>query len=240
MKIKVILALIYFVIFISGCYCQNQEESLIGQWTLKMSDDGDWYPDVLILRSDQKYLIFNDFDFVGFSDTLLKSDIITDDKKAMAFTETGNWRLDLSGRLLIFEGRTFLKENSLFNEYYGKEEGLVLFIKELFADSLVLCLSPNEIQCDKYVRNYNPAKRSDFRPYKELSLKFAGTESRKIEIPLSGFETEIVLSYHLRGYSVELIVTDLKERIIFSDQISPTTDREIRKIPIRGVTKLFT
>jgi hypothetical protein len=50
---KMLLKIILFLLLISNSACsQNSSEKIPGEWTLEISNDGDWYPDVIIFRSD--------------------------------------------------------------------------------------------------------------------------------------------------------------------------------------------
>ena len=238
MTIKVLFSVFWFFLIIFGSKSQTSSESLMGEWLMEISDDGDWYPIIFIFRSDQEYLVFNDLDFVGFLDSPSASDIRMDNDMVTALPERGNWHYDKIENQLILHNRNFVNENSLFNYYYGVDDSLVFFVRNFQNDSLILCTRQDEAYCDKYIKNYRPVKSHDIIYYKERSLKFSGNKNKSIEIPLSGFETEIILEFILEGRENKLILSDKKGREVFYEMISPSVDWQTRKVKIIGVTQL--
>ena len=232
-----LLKIILFLLLISNSACsQNSSEKIPGEWTLEISNDGDWYPDVIIFRSDYKYLVFNDMDFVGMPGTSTEFDIIMDNQTATALTETGKWIYDKAGNQIILADRNFIKENSLFNKYYGKGEKLILKVKKITEKKVVLCYNGN--QCDTYIRNYNPRGDPDLIFYRELTKEFSGTGSQCKEILLSGYETELKLSYDFYENADQLIIEDKSGKELFSTKMTATNGRRTKELPLRGITKL--
>jgi len=226
-----------FLLLVSDSACsQNSFEKMLGEWTLEMSIDGDWYPDIIIFRSDNKYLVFNDIDFIGMPGTTTKFDIIMDNQTATALTETGKWVYDKAGNHIILADRIFIKENSLFNDYYGKGEKLILMVKNITDENMVLCFDENK--CDTYRRNYNPRGDSGMIFYRELIEVFTGTGSQTKEILLSGYETELQLSYDFYMDAGQLIIEDKRGIELFSKEMTATNGRRTKEISLRGITKL--
>lgn len=238
MTIRVIFSAFWFYLMIFNCKSQTSSESLFGEWLMEVSDDGDWHPFVFIFRSDQEYLVYNDLDFVGFLDSPSSSSIRMDNDQVTAMPERGSWNHDSIENQLVLFNRNFVNENSLFNYYYGVDDSLVFFVRNFQNDSLVLCTRKDEAYCDKYIKNYRPVKRSDIIFYEERSLKFSGNNNRRIEIPLSGYETEIILEYTLEGKEQELFFSDKQGREVYSEMISPAAIWQKRKFQIKGVTQL--
>lgn len=79
---------------VNACVQNNFTDKMHGEWTIEITEDGDWYPDIIIFRTDWNYLVFNDLDFNGMPDTNEAYDIITDQNEAIALTEIGIWGYD--------------------------------------------------------------------------------------------------------------------------------------------------
>lgn len=233
-----ILKIALFLLLVNhSAYSQDSSDKILGEWTLEMSDDGDWYPDVIIFRSDNKYLVFNDMDFIGMPGTSTKFDIIMDNQTATALTETGKWTYDQTCNQIILTNRNFIKENSLFNDYYGKGKILSLEVKNITDKKVVLCYDKN--YCDTYIKNYNSRGDSGMISYRELTKEFTGTGSQSKEILLSGYETELKLSYDFYEKADHLIIEDKSGKELFSTEMTATNRRRAKEIPLRGITKLM-
>lgn len=235
---KKLLKLILFITLISNSACsQNSSNVMHGKWTLEMSNDGDWYPDIIIFKSDNKYLVYNDMDFVGMPNITTEYDIITDIQTATALTETGNWIYNSSANQIILSERNFIKEKSLFNDYYGKGETLVFEVKNITDKKVILCSKGNK--CDTYIKNYNPRDASNITFYRELKEEYTGTNNQTQEILLSGYETELNLSYEFFKESDELIIEDRSGKVLFSTEMVTTDEVQTVEIDLRGVTQLI-
>ena len=237
LKIKFIIYLI-FILCNSSC-SQHSSDKILGEWMVEISDDGDWLPDVIIFRSDNKYLIFNDLDFVWMiDDTLPEFSILMDERGAVtALTETGSWIYNESSNQIILTERNFIKENSLFNEYYGKGDKLIFEVKNITFDSLDICY--REKKCDTYIKNYNPGGNRDMMFYREQVESYIGNGSQENDIYLSGYETELKISYNFFEEADQLTVTDKNGKELFSTKMESTNERIEKEISIRGVTNLI-
>lgn len=236
MKFKQTLTLYLFLICNIAC-SQESQFSLLGEWTLEISADGDWQPDVIVFRSDNHYFVFNDFDFEGLPGNSNRSDIIFDNGMVTALTEFGKWEYDKDSKQIFLFDRDFVKQNSLFNSYYGKDEPLILNVEKRDTNQLTLCKT--EKLCDSYHRNYSPGNYSERVFYSELSEEFVGQGSQIREINLSGLETELTLSYDLPENEDYLSIEDSNENIIFKTENYTLTDKGETEVSLKGVTTLI-
>lgn len=232
-----ILKIILFMLLIShGACSRTSSYKMFGEWTIEICKYGDWYPILIIFRSDNKYLVFNDRDFTGILDTTAQFNIITDDQTVTALIETGRWTYDRAGNQLLLTDRNFIKEYSMFNdnEYYGRGEKLILKVKHLTDEKVVLCFDG---RCDTYFRNYSPRGFRDIF-YRELTEEFTGIGSQTKEIQLSAYETELKLSYDFGKDADQLIIEDRSGRQLFATGMIPTNGKRTQEISLRGITKL--
>lgn len=237
-KIKLIVYMI-FLLCNSSC-SQNVSEKILGEWMIENSYDCEWTSDLIIFRSDNKYLIYNDFDFVAIIDenTLPEFSILMDERGSVtALTETGSWIYNQSTNQIILTERNFIKKISFFNEYYGKGDKLIFEVRNITFDSLDIC--DREKKCNTYIKNYNPRSNWIRIFYREQVESYIGKGSQEKIIYLSGYETELKISYNFFEEADQLTVTDKNGKKLFTTEMVTTSGRRTKEVTLRGVTELI-
>ena len=229
--------IVLFIVLVNNSACsQNFPEKIAGEWLLKTNYEA---PDLIIFRSDNKYFVYNDMDFMGTPNNTKPYEIVFDNKAVTAMTETGEWHYHQSMNQIILTNRNFIKKASEFNSYYGKEGKLVFKVKSLKNNELIICSEIKENSCDTYIRNANLTGDNNITFYQEITDNYTGTGSQKKEILLSGYETELKLSYDFYKEADQLTVTDKNGKELFSTKMESTNERIEKEISIRGVTNLI-
>ena len=208
---------------------------MVGEWLLKTSYEA---PDLIIFRSDNKYFVYNDMDFMGRPGNTAKYEIVFDNKATTALTETGKWYYNPVDSGITLTDRNFIKEVSEFNSYYGKKESLVFKVKKMSNEELTLCLTDKKNKCDTYIMNANFTGDPNKTFYQEQTEDYEGTGSQTKEISLSGYETELKLSYEFYKEANQLTITDKSGKELFATEMMSTNGTKTVEIPLRGVTKL--
>ncbi len=237
MKLMYKIILSTLLIYNSAC-SQPIKENLVGSWF--RSCDVCEFNDLIILRSDHKYFVYNpnSADIGSFELTgELKSNDIRIDGAYTAISEKGIWDYDTSTKDLVFTERSILEEWTDFSEVYGKSKELKFYLKELTENEIELCNKEGkQLLCEKYERNNSENDSITF--YKEVTEDFTGTGSQVKEILLSGYETELKLSYEFYKEPDELIIEDRSGKVLFTTNMVSTSERKTMELSLRGVTKL--
>lgn len=229
---RLVFKIILFILLISNSACsQSEEKRLHGSWFLVC--DVCEFNDLIILRSDYKYFIYNpnSADIGSFEQTgELKSNDIRIDGAYTAMSEKGIWNYNPSTKELILKERNILDEWTDFSEAYGRAKELTFYLKQLSEDEMELCFNKEGKQlCEKYERN---------NKYHEIIEAYSGSGSQTKEIVLSGYETELKLTYDFYKESDQLIIEDRSGKRLFSTDMIATNGRRIAEVPLRGATRL--
>lgn len=209
---------------------------LKGEWLLSPEYD---QADLIIFRSDNVYLIYNELDYEGLEPEKHQYNVCFDDNiTRTAIVETGKWSYNNSSQELILTNRNFIKEHSEFNNLYGKGNKLTFFVKELADNKLNLCSVEKENSCDIYINNANYSGNKDKVFYKEVSKKISDTGNQVKEILLSGYETELRLTYEFSKGPDRLTIEDKNGRVLFSADTITASERKTAEIPLKGITRL--
>lgn len=245
---KTIQKILLLALLISAdAYKKGVDKLLVGEWTLELANSCDT-PDLIIFRSDNKYLIFNDMDFVGMEETdeFDKSNVHFDIEGVVtALVETGNWVYEPITRELTLSGREFLKKYSLFSNFHGKEARLLFKIEGITDKELILRSLNASGSCDGYIKNYNPnpnrckAIIGDIIFYKDVAKIYSGIGTTTTDLFLSGYETELKLNYQLQKSPGKIVLENRKGEELFSTEMEITNGVQTKQIPLRGVTRLI-
>ena len=103
---------------------------------------------------------------------------------------------------------------------------------------MTICSEVKENNCDTYIRNANLTKDNNKTFYRELTDNYTGTGSQEKEVFLSGYETELKLSYDFYKEADQLTITDKSGEELFSTEMIATNGRKTKEITLRGVTQL--
>ena len=193
--------------------------------------------DVIIFRSDNTYLLYDELDYEALEPEKYKYNIFFDDGiLRTAFVESGNWSYNASNNQIILTNRNFIKENSEFSGSHSKEKALAFGLKKLTDKELVLCSVEKENLCDTYIRNPNYTKNENRVFYQEVTEAYSGTGNQTKEILLSGYETELKVNYEFNKQTDQLIIEDRSGKQLITATTAATNGKE--EITLRGVTKL--
>jgi hypothetical protein len=229
---KIIVKVVLFVLFVSNVACsQAKEEKLAGSWSLVC--DFCEFEDMIILRADNKYFIYNpqnaDIGSLEMYGKLRVNDLIIDSSYT-SLVEKGVWRYNSSTQELTLTERNILGEWTSFSETYGKSSELKLKLGFVSESIIELCnAEKRDFLCEKYQKGDR---------YKELSEEFTGTGSQEKEILLSGYETRLKLSYELYKEADQLTIMDGEGKELFVIEMNTTNGIRSREIPLKGVTRL--
>lgn len=239
---KAIIKIALFVLLASNSACsQSKEEKLLGGWFLICGDCE--YQDIIIFRSDYKYFVYNPVgaDIGSFEASgELKSNDIRIDGAYTSMTEKGTWAYDPSGKELILSERTVLESwEGFFSGLFEKSSKLRFHLKQLSEKEMEFCFDKKGKQiCSTYQKDdYIPDDGSKTF-YQELTEDYTGTGSQEKEILLSGYETELRLSYEFYKEADQLTITDKSGKELFATEMTATDGRRTKEIPLRGVTRL--
>jgi hypothetical protein len=223
----------------STACCQAVEENLVGMWYLNTNYE---FPDLIIFRPDHQYFVYNSnsvsTESLGLREDL-KSDDICIDGAYTSMTEKGTWSYNQPTKVLILKERNILEKSTDFCDSYGKSRELKFHVKQITQDKIKLCFDDQGIlYCDEYERIWRTNDGKEI-PYREITKEYAGTGNQTEEILLTGYETELKLSYEFYKNPGKLVVEDRNGKVLFSTEIARTNERTIQEIPLRGVTKLI-
>jgi hypothetical protein len=235
MKLLVNITLLLLNLNNTACSQSSNLNPILGEWMLKTDYEA---PDLIIFRSDNKYFVYNDMDFIGISNTKFDCDIILDNGRATALTETGVWNYELTANKITLKDRNFIKETSEFNKYYGKGKELVFTVQEISNDVLVICPGSNDKACDTYIKNANLAKTEGKIYYREITEDYSSHGQQKMTIELSGYERHLIINYEFFKVPDELIVEDRNGKVLFSTKMISTKETQIGEILLQGITQL--
>lgn len=237
---NVLYILIALLLGQSGC-AQNKVEKIQGSWCLSSDYE---FPDVIIFRSDGNYFVYNsnsvNTESIGLKENLTGNDILINGAYT-SMTEKGVWNYNPSTKELILKERNILKEWTDFSEAYGKSPELKFYLKEINDSLLQICFEKNEKKfCDKFEKNWSYISDKGVKIlYEEISKENSGVGSLTKEFLLSGYETELKLSYEFYKEADELIVYDNNGKELHRTGIRATTKNETATINLSGVTKLM-
>jgi hypothetical protein len=218
------------LLFNNSACSQPAKEKLVGSWSLVC--DVCEFGDLIILRSDHQYFIYNpqnaDIGSVEMFGTLKDNDLIIDSGYT-SMVEKGVWNYDRSKKELILKKRNILEDWTSFSETYGKSSELRLNLDFLPENELELCFDGGKEQlCEKYAK----------ARYYEITEGYTGAGIQTEEILLSGYETELKLSYDFYKEPNEVVIEDVNGEELFSTDMTSTNGMKTVEIPLRGVTKL--
>ncbi|NCP61508.1 MAG: hypothetical protein GW839_14620 [Flavobacteriales bacterium] len=229
---RLVFRIILFILLIhNSAYSQSEEKRFLGGWFFAC--DICEFNDLIILRSDHHYFIYNpnSADISSFELTgELKSNDIKIDGAYTAMNEKGTWEYNSSTKQLVLKERNILEEWTDFSEAYGREKELAFSLKQLSENEIELCFDKKGKQvCEKYERN---------NKYREINEDHTGTGNQLKEILLSGYETVLKLSYEFYKEPDQLILEDKSGKVLFNTDRIATSKRKTIEIPLKGVTKL--
>lgn len=216
------------------------ENKLYGSWVLKSNYE---FPDVIIFRSDHKYFVYNSNNVspesLGLTENLKNGDILIDGSYT-SMTEKGIWLYIPDTKKLILKERNILSEWTDFSAAYGKSKEIYFHLKELSENKLILCFDKKgEQACDEYEKHWSYITKSGIKVfYKEITNEYIGTGSQEKEILLSGYETELKLTYEFYEKADQLTIMDGTGKEIFSVKMISTNREKNEIIYLQGVTKL--
>ena len=244
----------FFMVLSCMYTCSDKHKKLlIGEWTLDLEGfDPEYTPDVLIIRPDNKYLIFNDLDFVGVNS--LKehgiygknelvdgelSDILCDNDGFTSFIEKGEWSYNSSDKKMVLSKRVLIKEHSDYRSFPENTEDLTFEGLRLNDKEMILKRTSIPRTCDSFIKNFSwNHKLTDPPFYHEIKTNYKGKSPKTLTIPLSGYETDVQLLYDFSGKSANIIFLNKKEEKLFEKDITENESKKAITIPIRGVTQL--
>lgn len=192
---KLFLGLV--LINLSGQSCsQGVSDKILGSWAL---DSGTEFPDIIIFRSDHRYLVYNPNSAdVGpiEPNRIPKPNNIKINGAQTARTEEGKWQYDSSREELILSDRSILETWTDFSDAYSKSAVLRFKLKDLTENRLLLCFNNQRFtQCDTYKRNWSYIKDDGSKViYREIVERFSGQGEVSKSFQLSGYETKLKAS----------------------------------------------
>ena len=156
-------------------------------------------------------------------------------------TEKGTWSYNSSTKVLTLKERNILGKYTDFCNAYGRSSELKFYLKQVKKDKIKLYFDDQGIlYCDEYRRNYEyEAKNGEKIYYREISKEYAGIGGQTEEILLTGYETELKLSYEFYKGPGKLVVEARNGKVLFSTEVAEINKKRIQEIPLRGVTKLL-
>jgi len=247
---------IYFLFTIgaSTCSTNKYDKLLIGKWTLDLEGyDPEYTPDVLLIRPDKKYLVFNSLDFVGLYSHYKEcglldekekvdgelSDIVCDNDWVRGLIEKGEWSYNSSDKKLVLSKRVLIKEHSDYRSFPENTEDLTFEGLRLNDKEMILKRTSIPRTCDSFIKNFSwNHKPTDPPFYHEIKTSYKGKSSKTLTIPLSGYETDVQISYDFSGKSANIVFLNKKEDNLFEKEITENESKKAITIPIRGVTQL--
>jgi len=236
---KAIVKVILFIVMTSSTACfQSVEEKLVGSWGLNSNYES---PDIIIFRSDHKYFVYNsnsvDTESLGLTENLKSDDILIDDSYT-SMTEKGTWSYNNATKVLTLRKRNILEKWTDFSEVYGKSEELKFYLKQITRNKIRLCFADKVKQfCEEYTRDWR-TNNGEKIFYREISKKCTGVGNKTKEILLTGYETELKLSYVFYKEFGKLVIEDKTGKVLFLTDITEVNERRKKEIDLRGVTKL--
>lgn len=221
--------------------CQSVEEKLVGSWSVYTTNI---YHNLIIFRSDHQYFIYNpnsvSNESIGKRENLKSGDILIGSHYT-SMIEQGTWSYSHATHMLTLSERNILKKGwSDFSETYGKERVLNFYLKQINKNKVKFCFNKQGIQrCIECERGWSYLA-SNWKKifYQEVSKEYAGIGNQTEEILLSGYETELKLSYEFYKNPGKLVVEDRNGKVLFSMEVEEINKKSIQEIPLRGVTKL--
>ncbi len=236
---KITQVIVCIAVAISTACCQAVEENLIGMWYLHTNYE---FPDMIIFRPDHQYFVYNpnsvSTESLGLSENL-KSDDICIDGAYTSMTEKGTWSYNKSTKVLTLRERNILEKATDFCDSYGTSSELKFHVKQITKDKIKLCFDDQGIlYCDEYERIWRTNDGKEI-PYREISKEYAGIGNQTEAVLLTGYETELKLTYEFYKNPGKLIVEDKNGKVLFSTEVAEINKNSIQEIPLRGVTKLF-
>jgi hypothetical protein len=174
---------------------------------------------------------------LGVTENLTSDDICIDGAYD-SMTEKGTWSYNRSTKVLTLKERNILEKSTDFCNSYGRSSELKFYVKQITRDKIKLCFDDQGIlYCDEYERAYQIDNGKKI-PYREISKEYAGIGNQTEEILLTGYETELKLSYEFYKVPAKLVVEDRNGKVVFSTGIEEINKKRIQEIPLRGLTKL--
>jgi len=222
--------------------CSNKyEKLLIGYWTLDLEGfDPEYTPDILVIKPNNQYLVFNYLDILGMMATDGElSDTVFDNNTATAFIEKGEWSYNSSDKKLVLSKRVLIKEHSDYRSFPENTEDIHFEVLRLNDKEMILKRTSIPRTCNSFIKNFswNP-KPTDPPFYHEIKKNYIGKSSKTLTIPLSGYETDVQISYDFSGKSANIVFLNKKEEKLFEKEITENESKKAITIPIRGVTQL--
>ena len=213
---------------------------LMGEWLMKTDYES---PDLIVIRADGTYSVYNEMDLVFQNDyttvdTTAKSWFAFDYGGQTARTEIGRWSFNLSDSTLKFFERGFLKSESEFNSFYGKNRDLFFKVQVHGQNRIKLCPSNDAKRCMVYVRNPEYLKAEGQTFYTSFCKNYSGTGRVTESLSLSGYESSLLLEYTFLSNSGEIIFTDKKGRTVRTVKVSEKVEEQKIEISLRGITQL--
>lgn len=188
---------------------QDIDNKLVGSW----ATDTDYeFTDILIFRDDGKYFVYNsnsvDVRSLNLTDNLPSDDIVIEGAYT-TITEKGIWEYDESSGKLLLKQRDILEEYTDFSNFYGRSKELNFTLNNLTENAFEICFKRQDKQvCEKYAKTWSySTKKGEKVFYKAIEGKFSGTGDSTKDLILSGYETELRLTYNL-AFSDMLLVRD--------------------------------
>ena len=199
------------------------------------------FPDMIVFRPDHQYFVYNpnsvSVESLGLTENL-KSDDIRIDGAYDSMTERGTWSYDQSTKALTLKERNILENETDFCDAYGRSSELKFYVKQITKDKIRLCFDDQGIlYCDEYERSCLTNEGKEI-PYREISKEYAGVGNQTEAVLLTGYETELKLTYEFYKNPGNLVVEDRNGKVLFSTEIKEINKKGIQEIPLRGVTKL--
>lgn len=239
---RFVFKIVLLLAFISNSvYSQSMKEGLFGSWVLNSICE---FPDIIILRSDHKYFVYNSSssDIGSYELTgKLKSNDIRINGAYTSMTEKGTWDYNFSTKELILKERNILEEWTDFSEAYGNSIELRFRLNQLDKNTINLCVdNQGGQQCDEYEKTWSYTIDNGTKVfYREVAENYIGKGSQMEEIFLSGYETELKLSYEFYKEADQLTITDKSGKELFTTEMITTNRERINEIALRGVTQLI-
>lgn len=229
--------IIFLLLLVQGACSQDVKNKLVGSWATNTDYE---FPDILIFRSDGKYFVYNsnsvDARSLSLTDNLPSDDIVINGAYT-TMTEKGIWEFDNSSGKLLLKQRDILEEYTDFSDFYGRSKELNFTLNNLTKNAFEVCFEKEDKQvCEKYAKTWSYSTEDGEKVfYKAIEGKFSGTGDSTKELILSGYETELRLTYNL-AFSDKLSVRDNRENELFS--VSSSEKGRV-DIVLKGVTKLL-
>lgn len=235
--IRVYNTIFLVLLLVQGACSQDAENRLVGSW----GTDTDYeFPDILIFRTDGKYFVYNsnsvDARSLSLTDNLPSDDIVINGAYT-TMTEKGTWDYDESSGKLLLKQRDILEEYTDFSDFYGRSKELNFTLNNLTENTFEICfISQGKQVCEKYAKTWSYFTEDGEKVfYKAIEGKFSGTGNSTKELVLSGYETELRLTYDL-AFSDLLSIKDNRGNELLKVGSSEKGETDI---VLKGVTKLL-